>query len=293
MAALRSTLVLACRPGCEAMGMRAAGLGRGGLQHFEIATELSCALTRGLLGREFVPHAEILSFASPKESIQRKGDPTFAPSALRLRVTLRFSLETAAAELAQALQASTQTVLADYPVSSCDARRDQREPVRGGARHRATISCFFGEQPAALPTQASQAQLMASQWISPVGHAEHRRKLRRSRRGLFEQPPIGMMRVPQPPQLLRSAGNPQPQAKGVTSGSPSLGYLSWRDKKGTVPAGHPRHLNQPRASAQIHTTTQRHCRTPLQPTLVLPHKHACKPIPERLAGRYATEAGHA
>ena len=31
------------------------------------------------------------------------------------------------------------------------------------------------------------------------------------------------------------------KAKGVTSGSPSLGYLSWRDKKGTVPAGHPRH----------------------------------------------------
>ena len=27
------------------------------------------------------PAAEILSFASPKESIQRKGDPTFAPSA--------------------------------------------------------------------------------------------------------------------------------------------------------------------------------------------------------------------
>ena len=89
MAALRSTLVLACRPGCEAMGMRAAGLGRGWLQHFEIATELSCALTRGLLGREFVPHAEILSFASPKESIQRKGDPKVTPYAA-LRVTLRF-----------------------------------------------------------------------------------------------------------------------------------------------------------------------------------------------------------
>jgi hypothetical protein len=35
------------------------------------------------------PAAELLSFASPKESIQRKGDPKVTPYAA-LRVTLRF-----------------------------------------------------------------------------------------------------------------------------------------------------------------------------------------------------------
>ena len=44
-----------------------------------------CADAR-YFGREFVPHAEILSFASPKESIQRKGDPGYAPSAYGYRL---------------------------------------------------------------------------------------------------------------------------------------------------------------------------------------------------------------
>ena len=166
------------------------------------------------------------------------------PCASRLKRRLRNSRPLAA-----------QTVLADTPASTCDARRSSREPVRGGASFCAAFCRLFGGQRAAHPTQAGQAQVIAHQWIGPVGQAEHRRKLRGSRRGLFEQQTAGLMRVPQPPQLLRSAGHPQPQAEGVTSGSPSLGYLSWRDKKGTVPAGHPRHLIT-RVSAQ--NTMARH-----------------------------------
>jgi hypothetical protein len=306
MAALRSTLVLACRPGCEAMGMRAAGLGRGWLQHFEIATELSCALTRGLLGREFVPHAEILSFASPKESIQRKGDPTFAPSALRLRVPcashLKRRLRNSHQPCGLLLKQSSPTT--PFQPAMLGAR--DGSPVRGAANTAATSSSFFGGQLAAHPTQAGQAWSLAFPRISPVGHAEHRRSVRGSRRGLFERPQDASSAAAARFEKRRATRS---AAQGVTSGSPSLGYLSWRDKKGTVPAGHPRHLNQSRASAPSQPESQFSGRTPspqplslkgrgamtapLQPALLLPLKHACKPIPERLAGRYAKEARHA
>ena len=46
--------------------------------------------------------------------------------------SLRFSKAAAAAELASAFQAAAQTVLADFPVSTCDARRDLRGPGRAG-----------------------------------------------------------------------------------------------------------------------------------------------------------------
>jgi hypothetical protein len=384
---LQAALVLGCKPVWEAIGMRAAGqghdpsplvgegLGRGGAVASIGCCVSLCAAAR-YLGREFVPHAEILSFASPKESIQRKGDPTFAPfAALRVPCASRLKRR-----LRNSRPAAAQTVLADYPVSACDARRSRREPVRGGASHRslglqwifvgcnqrasalhrmpslsktsgamrcASIAPYLGirrsdfsptatlnkhrvglksdlqglrwsrvgnslptqhgGQQAAHPTQAGQAWSLASQWISPVGHAEHRRKLRGCRRGLSEQQTAGLMRVPQPPQLSRSTGNPQPQAEGVTFGSPSLGYLSWRDKKGTVPAGHPRHLNQLRVSAPNQPESKFSGSTPspqplsrkgrgaapLQPALLLPRKHARKPIPARPAGLPLNGGRHA
>ena len=52
-------------------------------------------------------------------------------------------------------------------------------------------------------------------------------------------------------RFSREAQGTRSAAEGAYPGSPSLGYLSQRDKKGNVPAGHPRHRNQPRVSAQI------------------------------------------
>ena len=299
--ALKVALVLGCRPGCGVIGGRVAGQGFG-------------ALTRGF-GVGVRPTAEILSFASPKESIQRKGDPKVAP----LRVTLRFSSETAAAELASALRSAAQTVLADYPVSACDARRDLREPVRGGARGLGLGKEWFsvgcnqrlglksglqsqswrrvgnslptqsGGQQAAHPTQASQAKIIAFPRISPVGHAEHRRSARGSRRGLFERPQDVSSAAAARFEKRRATRS---AAQGVTSGSPSLGYLSWRDKKGTVPAGHPRHPIT-RVSAQRRATHQQSFCTFPQPALLLPCKQARKPIPMRPAGQPLNGGRHA
>jgi hypothetical protein len=266
---LQGALILACRPGCgpvwmrlagpifspsplagcaatwwaqsgrlvECLGALSEGLGRGGSVAVFGCGVVLCAGAR-YLGREFVPQAEVLSFASPKESTQRKGDPGYAPCGFPALLEIRGGCGTRFA----------QTVLADYPAPSCDARRSSREPVRGGASHRATFNGFFGGQQAAHPTQAGQAWLLASLWISPVGHAEHRSPMRGSPRGLFEQSPQGFASsaaaaLDEKRRVTRSA------AEGVTSGSPSLGYLSWRDKKGTVLAGHPRHPNQLRVSA--------------------------------------------
>jgi hypothetical protein len=288
--ALKVALVLGCRPGRGVIGVRVAGQGFG-------------ALTRGF-GVGVRPTAEILSFASPKESIQRKGDPGYAPSAFGCGFpALLESRGGCGTRFAQ-------TVLADPPAPSCDARRSSREPVRGDAIYRATINGFSGGQLAVYLTQAElMLQRLHYSGQLPVESAEHRSLKRGSRRGLFEQQSAGLMRVPQPPFQARSAGNPQPKAEGANVGSPSLGYLSWRDKKGTVLAGHPRHLNQSRASAPNQPESQFSGRAPspqplslqgrgamtapLQPTLLLLLKHACKPIPERLAGRYAKEARHA
>ena len=110
---LQGALVLGCRPGCEAMGVRVAGQGAG-------------ALTR-VFGVGVRPTAEILSFASPKESIQRKGDPGYAPFACGYGFpALLESRGGCGTRFAQ-------TVLADYPAPSCDARRSSREPVLGDA----------------------------------------------------------------------------------------------------------------------------------------------------------------
>ena len=197
------------------------------------------ALTRAGFPAGVRPAAEILSFASPKESIQRKGDPGYAPFGFPALLESRGGCGTRFA----------QTVLADPPAPSCDPRRSSLEPVRGGASHRATISCLFGGQLAAHPTQASQPQVIAHQWISPVGHAEHRRSVRGSRRGLFERPQDASSAAAA--RFEKHRATRSRKAEGVTFGSPSLGYVSWRDKKGNVPAGHPRHLNPLRVSPPI------------------------------------------
>ena len=109
-----------------------AGEGRGGLRHFELAEGVIRALTRGVLGREFVPQPRYFLLLRqkkvPKEKATRDTRPPPAAAG-----SLRFSAEAAAAELASALRSAAQTVLADTPVSACDARRSSREPVRGCA----------------------------------------------------------------------------------------------------------------------------------------------------------------
>jgi hypothetical protein len=78
--------------------------------------------TKTMQLRRGLPGSKLLSFASPKESSQRKGDPGLPP----LRGPLRCSTGQAAAELA--LRA--QTVLAEIPRLACATRRRTGDEVR-------------------------------------------------------------------------------------------------------------------------------------------------------------------
>jgi hypothetical protein len=270
---LQGALVLACRPGCGAMGMRAAGQGcvarmqRSDTQREAVAESSWVgfgALTRVDLGREFVPHAEILSFASPKESIQRKGDPKVAP----LRVTLRFSKAAAAAELAPALRPGTQTVLADFPAAFCDARRDLREPVRGGASSlglgKEWFSVGCNQRASALHRMAYLSKTSGVMRCASIAPCLGFCRSDFSPTAALTKHRVGLKSDLQPLRW-RSVGNVLPTQSGGppaahptqasqaqviayqwirpvgSTRSAALGYLSWRDKKGTVLAGHPRH----------------------------------------------------
>ena len=129
---LKMALVLPRSPACKPIGMRPAGqvfspsplagegLGRGGSVAAFGCGVVLCADAR-CFGVGVRPTAEILSFASPKESIQRKGDPGYAPSAFGCGFpALLESRGGCGTRFAQ-------TVLADYPAPSCDARRDLRD----------------------------------------------------------------------------------------------------------------------------------------------------------------------
>ena len=87
-----------------------AGEGRGGLRHFELAEGVIRALTRGVLGREFVPQPRYFLLLRQKKVSKEKATRDTRPAG-----SLRFSKVAAAAELAPARWAGTQTVLADPP----------------------------------------------------------------------------------------------------------------------------------------------------------------------------------
>ena len=81
----------------------------------------------------------------------------------------------------------------------------------------------------------------------PLRAAEQRRRAGRSRRGLSESSRRWCLRgrVPQPPGASSSAGKGTLEAEQkavgpANRGPPSLGYLSWRSKKGDQPPGGPR-----------------------------------------------------
>ena len=91
---------------------------------------VSCAYAR-FFGAGGARQARYLSClakkGTPKKATRRSRPPPAAAG------SLCFSPETAAAELASALRSAAQTVLADTPVSACDARRSRRELVRAYA----------------------------------------------------------------------------------------------------------------------------------------------------------------
>jgi hypothetical protein len=127
--------------------------------------------------------AGVLSFASPKESSQRKGDPEGGAG---VAGSLRYSAGRAAAELGL----RPQTVLAESPRPSCVAQRLPRGPQRRPRPTDVAQKTGFHGQPEKRAkneifhsgTQA-QAQIVSP---GPLRGAEQHRKAGGLRRGLFE-----------------------------------------------------------------------------------------------------------
>jgi hypothetical protein len=281
------------------------GWGEGGCRA-SICSGVDCALTRGVLGREFVPQPRYFLLLRQKKVSKEKatrrsrpplryGFPVLLAQCGRcgtrqplrasgsnsprgpLRITLRCSALSTGAHpwwrqqsrswqrmVFRRVQSARQRIAPhgrSIPNIRCNALRFDCHVQQLGFRGsdsvcRATLTDKLrwsrvgkllptqsGGQRAAHPTQIYQAKVIAYPRISPVGHAEHRRSVRGSRRGLFERPQDASSAAAARFEKRRATRS---AAQGVTSGSPSLGYLSWRDKKGTVPAGHPRHLNHAR-----------------------------------------------
>ncbi len=150
----------------------------------------------------------LLSFASPKESKQRKGDPGRRPAT---RGPLRYSVWAGAAELAATRLKQSSPFF--RPNLRCSA--SHKGPER---RHGATSGLLF--------QTLFRAGCLGARWFSPSRRQRRATEaLAEKGRGLSE----GVARVPQPPPTTSSAGNPAQQ--GADAGSPFLCALSFGEAK--------------------------------------------------------------
>ena len=118
----------------------------------------------------------LLSFASPKESKQRKGDPGSAP----LRGSLRYSVGRAACQNSP----SAQTSQADYPRPTCVAQRLSRGPEKHPWTNRDLhFWAFFRVD---RSSQKSDRLAPPRRLSGPLRGAEQRRNAGGNRRALFE-----------------------------------------------------------------------------------------------------------
>ena len=155
---------------------------------------------------------ELLSFASPKESSQRKGDPGGAG---RFATALRCSRASAAAQLA--------------PCGGSDsARRLPRDTLRFSA---APTGAQGQRQSQNNPRPTRRACVEVG---APVGAAEQRRTVGGSRRALSEPMQLHRMGELRSRPAVRVAQGSR-RRRPTPPGSPSFGYFSWRSKKSDSP----------------------------------------------------------
>ena len=149
-----------------------------------------------------------LSFASPKESKQRKGDPGGAG---RCATTLRCSRASAAAQLGR--------------FAPSDSARGL---LRGTLRFSAAPT---GAQSQRQSQNNTDAKLPAGVEVGvPVGAAEQRRTVGGSRRALSEPMQFHRMGELRSRPAVRVAQGSR-RRRPAPPGSPSFGYFSWRSKK--------------------------------------------------------------
>ncbi len=190
------------------------------------------------VGREFAPAGESLSFASPKESNQRKGDPTVCVPPLRygqpavlgesggpqnslhfvalrqLRPLSRFPLRSSA-----------------QPEGSDPGHRCARPQIPNGPSLRSASA--IGRSGRARPphTRTRHGALT----LIPSGCAEERSVSRIRARSCLSA--AQRSEFCETPRNASTAGCPQRSGGSQTVGSPFFAYFLWRDKESESPAG--------------------------------------------------------
>jgi len=235
------------------------------------------AFPAGAVGREFAPAGESLSFASPKESNQRKGDPTVCVPSLRYgqpavlgygggpqnslhfvplrqlrplsRLRLRSSAQPEGGGRAFAsLGLAYPTGLRCARHLSCSLSLWERAGVRAlGGGYRQTLGEARCPHPNPLPEGEGKrkTQGRAKRWPEPHSKAERSKGpsaplwLRRGAQRFADQGSQLFERSEfcETPRNASTAGCPQLRCGTQTVGSPSFAYFSWRDKKSESPAG--------------------------------------------------------
>ena len=168
-----------------------------------VADSLSLLVRGGICGLPGLgPAADLLSFASPKESRQRKGEPKSGP----LRGALRCSVRSGCAQTRLRLK---------------HARPFLRAPLRCSARPNGTS----GSGRPAVSTRLVGEQL-------PSGCADARSGRRKQGRACLSEASLHGPRLLRAPQGARSAAEGHRQ-----QGSPFFAYFLWRSKESKAPAG--------------------------------------------------------
>jgi hypothetical protein len=192
----------------------------------------------GAVGREFAPAGESLSFASPKESNQRKGDPAVCVPPLRYG-------QPAVLGYGGGPQNSLRCApLRQLRPLSRLRLRSSAQPEGSGSGHR----CARPQKPNG-PSLCSASAIGRSGRARPPHTRTRHGALTLIPSGCAEERSVSRIRARsclsatqwsefcETPRNASTAGCPQRSGGSQTVGSPSFAYFSWRDKKSKSPAG--------------------------------------------------------
>jgi len=188
--------------------------------------------------------AGVLSFASPKESSQRKGDPRVGA---RYAGSLRYSKPAGAAELGPAGLRQSSPFIRRFLRCSAPLMGTQKASRNGGPAHEEPRPVFCGQQLEKAKNRFHKFSRDAL--LAPLRGAEQRRSAWGLRRALFEgqSPELRSRPVFRVAQGTRAAG--------TDPGSPFLCLLSFgKAKESKTPLKGGTHLKTKRGKAPTETT---------------------------------------
>jgi hypothetical protein len=196
----------------------------------------SVAFPAGAVGRDFAPAGESLSFVSPKESNQRKGDPTVCVPPLRYGQPAVLGESGGPQNSLRCAPLRQLRPLSRFPL------RSSAQPEGRGSGHRCARP--------RIPNGPSLRSARVAEDPRPARHLTPHKDapwrvdpdplwLRRGAQRFADQGSQLFERSEfcETPRNASTAGCPQLRCGSQTVGSPFFAYFLWRDKESKSPAG--------------------------------------------------------